>query len=101
MDWDRPWRKVMEDFDERAAGELGSGGIAWNLDDPETRACRSDIRGRIHVHFDLDALDPHEFPYVAYPGGRLGVEEAVDLLGCIARQTGVVGLTETRLRPLR
>lgn len=44
-------------------------------------------------------LDPREFPYVAYPDGKLGVEEAVDLLDCIARQTDVVGLTVTEFAP--
>jgi arginase len=47
----------------------------------------------------LDVLDPREFPYVAYPDGKLGVEEAVDLLDCIARQTDVVGLTVTEFAP--
>lgn len=57
------------------------------------------IGGPVHVHFDLDVLDPREFPYVAYPDGRLAVEEAVDLLDCIARQTDVVGLTVTEFAP--
>lgn len=60
---------------------------------------RASIDGPVHVHFDLDVLDPHEFPYVAYPDGRLGVGEAVDLLDCIARQADVVGLTVTEFAP--
>ena len=30
------------------------------------------IDGPVHIHFDLDALDPREFPYVAYPDGTVG-----------------------------
>jgi arginase family enzyme len=60
---------------------------------------RASIGGPVHVHFDLNVLDPREFPYVAYPDGRLAVDEAVDLLGGIARQTDMVGLTVTGFAP--
>ena len=53
----------------------------------------------VHIHFDLDVLDPREFPYVAYPDGQLGVEDAIALLRRIARESDVVGLTITEFAP--
>ena len=60
---------------------------------------RAPIDGPVHIHFDLDALDPREFPYVAYPDGGLGVEDAIALVGRIAREADVVGLTVTEFAP--
>jgi arginase len=57
------------------------------------------LAGPVHIHFDLDVLDPREFPYVAYPDGALGVEDAVALVGRIARETEVVGLSVTEFAP--
>ena len=57
------------------------------------------IAGPVHIHFDLDALDPREFPHVAYPEGALGVEEAIALVERIAREADVVGLTVTEFAP--
>lgn len=57
------------------------------------------ISGPVHIHFDLDVLDPREFPYVAYPDGNLGIEDAITLIGRIARQADVVGLTVTEFAP--
>jgi len=57
------------------------------------------IDGPVHIHFDLDVLDPREFPYVAYPDGKVGVEEAIALVDRIARQADVVGLTVTEFAP--
>lgn len=57
------------------------------------------ISGPVHIHFDLDVLDPREFPYVAYPEGGLGIEAAIDLVGRIARDADVVGLTVTEFAP--
>lgn len=57
------------------------------------------IDGPVHLHFDLDVLDPHEFPYVAYPEGRLGIEDAIALVGRISREADVVGLTVTEFAP--
>lgn len=62
--------------------------------DPQTP-----ISGPVHIHFDLDVLDPREFPYVAYPEGGLGIEEAIALVGRIAREAEVVGLTVTEFAP--
>jgi arginase len=53
----------------------------------------------VHIHFDLDVLDPREFPYLAYPDGNLGVEEAVALVRRIAREADLVGLTLTEFAP--
>jgi len=57
------------------------------------------IDGPVHIHFDLDVLDPREFPYVAYPEGGVGIEEAIALVGRIAREADVVGLTVTEFAP--
>ena len=57
------------------------------------------ISGPVHVHFDLDVLDPGEFPYLAYTDGNLAVDEAVALVGRIARDADLVGLTVTEFSP--
>lgn len=57
------------------------------------------VGGPVHIHFDLDVLDPHEFPQVAYPDGSLGIEAAIDLVGRIAREADVVGFTVTEFAP--
>lgn len=53
----------------------------------------------MHIHFDLDVLDPQEFPYLAYPDGGLGIEAALALVGRIAREADLVGLTVTEFVP--
>jgi arginase len=57
------------------------------------------VGGPVHIHFDLDVLDPHEFPYVAYPDGSLGIEAAIALVARIARAADVVGFTVTEFAP--
>jgi arginase len=57
------------------------------------------ISGPIHIHFDLDALDPAEFPHVAYPEGNLPTEAALRLVRGAAASGGVVGLTITEFAP--
>ncbi len=57
------------------------------------------ISGPVHIHFDLDVLDPREFPFLAYPDGGLGIEDAIALVGRIARDADVVGLTVTEFAP--
>ncbi len=57
------------------------------------------ITGPVHIHFDLDVLDPREFPHVAYPDGALGIQEAISLVEGIARGADVVGLTITEFAP--
>jgi arginase len=57
------------------------------------------IEGPVHIHFDLDVLDPSEFPYVAYPDGALKVDDAIALVRHIARQADVVGFTVTEFAP--
>jgi arginase len=61
---------------------------------------REALDGPVHIHFDLDALDPGEFPYVAYPDGKLRIEDALALVGRIAREANVVGLTVTEFAPV-
>lgn len=59
------------------------------------------VSGRkLHIHFDLDVLDPAEFPYLAYrePGGP-SVAEAVSLVERLAANNDLVGLTITEFAP--
>ena len=58
------------------------------------------LSGPIHVHFDLDALDPAEFPHVAYPEGKLSTEAALNLMRTIAASGMLVGLTVTEFAPV-
>jgi arginase len=57
------------------------------------------LDGPVHIHFDLDVLDPREFPYVAYPDGRLALHDALALVRRIARDADVVGFTVTEFAP--
>ena len=56
--------------------------------------------GPVHIHFDLDVLDPIEFPYLAYrePDG-VSVAAALALVRRIAAQADLVGLTITEFAP--
>ncbi|MGH8158104.1 MAG: arginase family protein [Rhodanobacter sp.] len=56
------------------------------------------VAGPIHIHFDLDALDPAEFPHVAYPDGKLSTEAGLALVRSAA--AGLVGLTITEFAPV-
>ena len=56
------------------------------------------VAGPIHIHFDLDALDPAEFPHVAYPDGRLSIDAGLALVRSAAA-AGLVGLTITEFAP--
>jgi arginase len=60
---------------------------------------QAEFSGPVHIHFDLDVLNPAEFPYLAYTDGRLAVDEAVALVGRIAQETDLVGLTLTEFAP--
>jgi arginase len=59
-----------------------------------------DFSGPVHIHFDLDVLDPVEFPYLAYrePDG-VSVVTALALVRRIAAQADLVGLTITEFAP--
>ena len=57
------------------------------------------ITGPVHIHFDLDALVPAEFPYVAYPDGKLATEAGLSLVRGIAASGDLVGLTITEFAP--
>lgn len=57
------------------------------------------IVGPVHVHFDLDVLDPTEFPHVAYPDGNLSIEAGIDILMKVAGTGQLVGLTITEFAP--
>jgi len=79
-------------------GDEGDWALQRELDlkllDPE-----ASIDGPVHIHFDLDVLDPREFPYVAYPDGALGVDDAIALVSRISQRADVVGLTVTEFAP--
>lgn len=66
------------------------------------RALEADhhFSGPVHIHFDLDSLDPIEFPYLAYrePDG-VSVATALALVRRIALQADLVGLTITEFAP--
>lgn len=57
------------------------------------------ITGPIHIHFDLDALDPAEFPYLAYPDGKLSIDAGLAVVRGAAATGRLVGLTITEFAP--
>ena len=57
------------------------------------------VAGPIHIHFDLDALDPAAFPYLSYPDGRLTLEAGLEVVRGAARSGTIVGLTVTEFAP--
>jgi arginase len=67
-------------------------GLRWL--DPQTV-----IRGPVHIHFDLDVLDPAEFPYLAYQDGRLSMQAGLDIVRRIAADGQPVGLTISEFAP--
>ena len=79
-------------------GDEGDWALRRELD-LKLLGAQDSVDGPVHIHFDLDVLDPREFPYVAYPDGKVGVEEAIALVDRIARQADVVGLTVTEFAP--
>ncbi|MEO7323424.1 MAG: arginase family protein [Dokdonella sp.] len=70
--------------------------LAWL--EPGSLLTEEGVSGPIHIHFDLDALDPAGFPHVAYPDGRLSLEAGVALVRSAAA-AGLVGLTITEFAP--
>lgn len=67
-------------------------GLSW-LEDGQP------VSGPVHVHFDLDALDPAQFPHVAYPEGKLSMEAGLDVVRTVAATATLVGLTITEFAP--
>lgn len=57
------------------------------------------VPGPVHVHFDLDALDPAAFPHVAYPEGKLSIEAGLAVVRAAAASGDLVGLTITEFAP--
>ncbi len=54
----------------------------------------------VHIHFDLDVLDPLAFPHLAFPEpGGLAIDDAITLIRKIARRCDVVGFTLTEFAP--
>ncbi|MFM9936739.1 MAG: arginase family protein [Novosphingobium sp.] len=54
----------------------------------------------VHIHFDLDVLDPLAFPHLAFPEpGGLAIDNAITLIRKIARRCDVVGFTLTEFAP--
>ena len=84
------WAHVADDGDRDFQVEHD---LCW-LGDDEI------VSGPIHVHFDLDVLDPKEFPHLAYPeSDGMPVARAAALLGRLGRDGDVVGLTITEFAP--
>ncbi|MEW9623559.1 arginase family protein [Rhodanobacter geophilus] len=71
-------------------------GLAWL--EPARCLAGLAIPGPVHIHFDLDSLDPAEFPHVAYPDGRLSFEAGLALVRNAAA-ADLVGLTITEFAP--
>lgn len=67
-------------------------GLSWLAADQR-------VSGPIHIHFDLDALDPAEFPYLAYLDGRLSIEAGLSVVRSAATSGTIVGLTITEFAP--
>lgn len=83
------------------SAHLGDGGD-WafqQLNDISWLQPGQPLSGPIHVHFDLDALDPAEFPHVAYPDGKLSKEAGLALVRGAAISGVLVGLTITEFAP--
>lgn len=57
------------------------------------------IDGPVHIHFDLDVLDPGEFPHLAYKDGRMTGDDGVALVRRLAGNGRLVGLTITEFAP--
>jgi arginase len=84
------WAHVADDGDREFQVEHD---LCWLGDDKI-------VSGPIHIHFDLDVLDPKEFPYLAYPeSDGMPVARAATLLGRLGRDGDVVGLTITEFAP--
>jgi arginase len=58
------------------------------------------VSGPIHVHFDLDSLDPVEFPHVAYQDGKLSMEAGLAVVTRAAASGSLVGFTITEFAPV-
>jgi arginase len=80
------------------AGDDGDWALQRELDLKQLEPLAA-VAGPVHIHFDLDVLDPREFPYLAYPDGQLAIEDTIALLRSIAAQADVVGLSVTEFAP--
>lgn len=84
------WANVADDGDRVFQTARG---LAW-LQDNER------LSGPVHIHFDLDVLNPTEFPFLAYPEpSGMPIAAAMSLLTRLARQSEIVGLTFTEFAP--
>lgn len=57
------------------------------------------LNGPVHIHFDLDVLDPAEFPHLAYADGILSIGDALALVRRVSGEANIVGLTVTEFAP--
>jgi arginase len=54
----------------------------------------------VHIHLDLDVLNPQEFPFLAYPEANgMSISSAIALMRRLASQNDIVGLTLTEFAP--
>ena len=72
-------------------------GLVWL--DAAQAASGMPASGPMHIHLDLDALDPARFPHVAYPDGALAPEAGVGVVRAAAATGRLVGLTITEFAP--
>lgn len=71
----------------------------WGRGVPVLEDC-SRLSGPVHIHLDLDVLEPSEFPYLAYPEPNgMSVHATLSLIEQVARYSSIVGLTITEFAP--
>ncbi|MEP7006398.1 MAG: arginase family protein [Sphingomonas bacterium] len=57
------------------------------------------VSGPVHIHFDLDSLDPAAFPHLAYLDGNLPLADGLSVVRKVAGSAELVGLTITEFAP--
>lgn len=67
-------------------------GVRW-LDTDEL------VRGPVHIHFDLDCLDPEHFAGLSYKDGKTSAAAGLDLIRRVANTSDIVGFTVTEFAP--
>ena len=93
-DFDPPERAYAEGLEHLSAETLER--------QPESLAARIEKRGfgKLHIHLDLDVLEPTEFAATGYPTPQgLSVAGLVKLLNTLAERFEVVGVTLTEFMP--
>ncbi len=94
------------DLDRDEAAFLSNSAVSWltpaNLKVPDRVAGRIRARAytKVHVHLDLDVLDPVEFPNALVPArGGVSAEEVAETVSGLARAFEIVGFSVVEFRP--